>query len=100
MCHVTGGGIIENLPRVLPKHCSAVIETSSWEWPAIFSWLKSSGNIVDLEMYRTFNCGIGMVLCIDESDIETTFSILEKHHLSAWRVGEVIKGPNQVKFVP
>ncbi len=99
MCHVTGGGIIENLPRVIPEHCSALIEKKSWKWPPLFEWISSSGNISELEMYRTFNCGVGMIVCIEPADLERTLKILNKHQLEAWKIGEIGQGPNEVCFV-
>ncbi|WP_257266553.1 phosphoribosylformylglycinamidine cyclo-ligase [Endozoicomonas sp. ONNA2] len=70
MAHITGGGLPENLPRVIPGGCCAVINTKSWEIPAIFRFLQEKGNIAAFELYRTFNCGIGMVLCIPASHRE------------------------------
>src|SRR5690606_5058801 len=64
LAHITGGGILENLPRVLPEGSAAHIDTNSWEQPAIFKWLQEKGNIGTREMYRTFNCGIGMIVCV------------------------------------
>lgn len=68
LAHITGGGLLENLPRVMPANCTAVIDRSGWDTPAIFNWLQTSGNIIPAEMYRTFNCGIGMVLIVGETD--------------------------------
>ena len=65
IAHITGGGLIDNIPRVLPAQLAASIDLSSWELPAVFKWLQQSGNIDDEEMMRTFNCGAGMVLAID-----------------------------------
>ena len=62
MAHITGGGLIENIPRILPKNCSALIKKGSWEIPAIFELIKKKGNISSLEMIRTFNYGIGLVI--------------------------------------
>jgi phosphoribosylformylglycinamidine cyclo-ligase len=62
--HITGGGFIENIPRVLPENVTVIINQSAWTQPEIFAWLQQEGNISDHEMYRTFNCGIGMVLCV------------------------------------
>ncbi|MBO9482599.1 phosphoribosylformylglycinamidine cyclo-ligase [Salinisphaera sp. G21_0] len=77
MAHITGGGLPENLPRVIPKGCRAVINTQSWEIPAIFRFLQEKGNIETFELYRTFNCGIGMVLCIPQSHREQAIRRLE-----------------------
>ncbi len=100
MCHITGGGIIENLPRVLPDHYCALIEKNSWEWPPIFNWLRSAGKIETLEMYRTFNCGVGMILCVDYTDADITLEILKQHHLEGWKMGEIREGPHRVQLRP
>jgi phosphoribosylformylglycinamidine cyclo-ligase len=76
LSHITGGGLIENLPRVMPENMQANIDGKSWEMPAIFKWLQQNGNIQQREMYRTFNCGIGMVLVVAEQDAEQAKSIL------------------------
>ena len=70
MAHITGGGLLENIPRVLPRHCRAVIHRNSWEIPPIFQLLREGGNIDEIEMHRTFNNGIGMVLVVPERDVE------------------------------
>ncbi|HBD11381.1 MAG TPA: phosphoribosylformylglycinamidine cyclo-ligase [Porticoccaceae bacterium] len=64
IAHITGGGLIENLPRVLPANCRAVVDCSTWQQPALFTWLQEGGNLSATEMYRTFNCGIGLVICV------------------------------------
>lgn len=64
MSHITGGGFLENIPRVMPENTKAIIHTNAWQRPAVFDWLQHEGNITDTEMYRTFNCGIGMVLVV------------------------------------
>jgi phosphoribosylformylglycinamidine cyclo-ligase len=76
LAHITGGGLPENLPRVLPKGCRAVIDSASWQRPAIFDWLQQQGKIADSEMYRTFNCGIGMALVVAADQAETAMAEL------------------------
>lgn len=76
LAHITGGGLLENLPRVLPDNTAAVIDTTSWQRPIIFNWLQEKGNIKNTEMYRTFNCGVGMVLCVAKQDADKTIEIL------------------------
>jgi len=76
LAHITGGGLPENLPRVLPEGCRAVIDTKSWQWPAVFDWLQEKGRIEEAEMYRTFNCGIGMVVCVSADDAGRASDIL------------------------
>ena len=99
LSHITGGGLLENIPRVLPTHCSATIDTGSWQWPEVFGWLREGGNVDRREMYRTFNCGVGMVLCIDAADVDTTVSLLQAAGHDAWQIGEIIAGDNTVELL-
>jgi len=91
MAHITGGGLLENIPRVLPATSAAVIDKDSWETPEIFKWLQQQGNVEQQEMYRTFNCGIGMVVVIAEADAEQALSILKQHQVDAWKIGHIEK---------
>jgi len=76
LAHITGGGLIENLPRILPNNCDAVIDTKSWRVPRIFQTLQQNGNVDAEEMYQVFNMGIGMVAIVSERDAKRTMSIL------------------------
>jgi phosphoribosylformylglycinamidine cyclo-ligase len=87
LSHITGGGLLENLPRVLPEGTCARIETQSWQWPEVFAWLQSAGNVARDEMYRTFNCGVGMVICIAEAEAELAIETLSAAGENAWRIG-------------
>jgi len=87
LAHITGGGLIENLPRVLPANTRALIDP--WPRPAIFDWLQSRGHIADHEMLRTFNCGIGMVLCVAPEDADAAVSALQHSGERAWRIGAI-----------
>ncbi len=89
MSHITGGGLSENIPRVLPDEVSAHINLSSWTLPAIFQWLQSTGNITQEEMLRTFNCGVGMVLCVPADQAEQGIAALKQSGLHAWQIGEL-----------
>jgi len=89
MAHITGGGLPENLPRVLPDGCRAVIDPQSWTLPPVFDWLQQQGNIDRLELYRTFNCGVGMVLCVAEEHTDTCLRILADQGEQAWRLGHI-----------
>lgn len=89
IAHITGGGLLENVPRVIPDGLSAMIDTSSWTRPAIFDWLQAQGNIATQEMYRTFNCGIGMVVCIAPEQVDTALSLLQNCGETAWVIGMV-----------
>lgn len=88
--HITGGGFVENIPRVLPKHCAAYVNTASWTLPPIFNWLQSQGNLSSHELRRTFNCGIGMVLCVSPAECERALALLEAQGETAWVMGEVV----------
>jgi phosphoribosylformylglycinamidine cyclo-ligase len=92
LSHITGGGLLENLPRVLPQGCSAVIDTGSWTWPGVFRWLQENGNVATAEMYRTFNCGVGMVVCVAECDLEYALEVLRSSGETAWSLGRVEQG--------
>lgn len=90
MAHITGGGITENLPRVLPKDLCAKIELSSWEFPSIFNWLQKQGNIDQTDMLTTFNCGIGMIVCVASEDEHTCLQILISQGEKAYSIGEIL----------
>lgn len=89
MAHITGGGLVENVPRVLPAHTKAVIHEKSWPWPDIFQWLQTQGNIATEEMWRTFNVGVGMVICVKEADVKKTLDLLAGLGETAWLIGHV-----------
>lgn len=89
LSHITGGGFWENIPRVLPENAQAVINESSWEWPVIFNWLQEKGNITTHEMYRTFNCGVGMIIAVPADAVEQSLEILKAHGENAWHIGEI-----------
>ncbi|RDV27329.1 phosphoribosylformylglycinamidine cyclo-ligase [Alteromonas aestuariivivens] len=98
--HITGGGFWENIPRVLPDDAKVVIDEQSWQWPAVFSWLQQNGNVTRHEMYRTFNCGVGMVLVVDEQDVDKALSLLNQQGENAWLIGtvEAKDGDQQVEI--
>ena len=101
LAHITGGGLPENLPRVLPDGCRAVIDTASWRQPAIFGWLQQRGNVPDADMWRTFNRGVGMVVCVDAARAEAACALLNENGEHAWPIGEIhsAAGPAQVELV-
>jgi len=90
LSHITGGGLLENIPRVLPKNCAAKLNADALTLPAIFQWLQEQGNIELSEMYRTFNCGIGMVICLPEEHADQAVEFLNQHGEKAWKLGEII----------
>jgi phosphoribosylformylglycinamidine cyclo-ligase len=89
LAHITGGGLLENIPRVLPAGCRAVIDAASWQEPELFRWLARTGNVARTEMYRTFNCGVGMVVCVPQSDADRAIAFLREHGEQAWRIGHI-----------
>ena len=99
MAHITGGGLLENIPRVLPVNTQAVLNKKSWQLPAVFEWLKKNGNIDDSEMHRTFNCGIGMVIIVASEDAEKTVSAFNQAGETAWLLGHVESSTGDAKVV-
>ena len=88
--HITGGGLLENIPRVLPDHLSAKLNSNSWSQPEIFEWLQKEGNIDSHEMYRVLNCGVGMVVIISKESSSQAIEHLSACGENAWLIGEVV----------
>jgi phosphoribosylformylglycinamidine cyclo-ligase len=89
IAHITGGGLLENIPRVLPENATAVIDTQAWQRPIVFDWLQEQGNIEALEMYRTLNCGVGMVICVPADAKQKTLDILAANGEQAFVLGTI-----------
>ncbi|SEA30096.1 phosphoribosylformylglycinamidine cyclo-ligase [Microbulbifer marinus] len=89
LSHITGGGLLENLPRVLPEGACARVDVSSWELPPVFRWLRDAGNIDGREMYRTFNCGVGMVICVPADAADGALATLQKLGEDAFVIGSI-----------
>ncbi len=87
--HITGGGFWENIPRVLPDNMQAVVDGSSWQWPAIFELLQEKGNVTTHEMYRTFNCGVGLILAVEEEDAQAISDAFNDLGENAWIIGDI-----------
>ncbi len=101
IAHITGGGLTENIPRVIPDNLSIEIDTKSWELPPIFNWLQEKGNIEQQEMFKTFNCGVGMVVCVSQEDKSNAISQLSNSGETAWEIGKIIsagESEDRVKF--
>ena len=96
LAHITGGGFIDNIPRVLAKDCSVVIRKGTWEVPPIFGLIQKLGSVPESEMYRVFNMGIGMVLIVLESFVDSIIKKLEKSGERAFLIGEVVSGDGTV----
>ncbi len=102
LAHITGGGLTENIPRVLPDGLSASIDLTAWEFPETFQWLQKQGNITQADMLTTFNCGIGMIVCVDATDEVETIDVLTKQGEKVFSIGEIISdsGKAKVKYSP
>ncbi len=99
MAHITGGGLPENLPRVLPAETVAWVDTGSWNFPELFRWLQREGQVDPFEMYRTFNCGVGMVLVVPELQLDQALALLEAAGENAWLLGEIRSGEGAAEVI-
>ena len=99
MAHITGGGLPENLPRVLPTGTRAIIDLDSWQLPVIFTWLQTQGGVADAEMRRTFNCGVGLVLCVPAEAADLACRRLAELGEAAWRLGRIEAATGQPEAV-
>jgi phosphoribosylformylglycinamidine cyclo-ligase len=102
LAHITGGGISENITRVLPAGLGLEIDLSTWQFPAIFQWLQSRGGIEEAEMLRTFNCGIGMALLVAEDSADEVYRALKEMNEPVYRIGRVVESTDTdpgVKYI-
>ncbi|MBT8102012.1 MAG: phosphoribosylformylglycinamidine cyclo-ligase [Gammaproteobacteria bacterium] len=99
LAHITGGGITENVPRILHAALDAEIDTASWQRGAVFDWLAEHGNIETAEMRRTFNCGVGMVVVVDDDNVDDAVRVLIDQGEIAWRLGRVVAGHRKTRYV-
>ena len=93
MAHITGGGLVENIPRVLPENVQAVLQRDSWKMPELFQWLQAKGGIEDDEMHRVFNCGIGMAIVLEANQANAAIESLKAQGLQAWQIGNIVERP-------
>lgn len=89
LAHITGGGLIENIPRILPHEVMALLHKNSWEIPPLFHWLQQQGNVAEYEMARVFNCGIGMVIVVAPGNADSAIQILSAEGETVWQIGEI-----------
>ena len=89
MAHITGGGLLENIPRVLPANTGARIDLDSWQRPAVFNWLQEQGNVDETEMHRVLNCGVGMVICVAREDAPQALKELDDDGEKPWIIGSI-----------
>lgn len=94
IAHITGGGFWENIPRVLPDNTQAIIDGSSWQWPSVFSWLQQAGDVSTHEMYRTFNCGVGIIIALPQSEVKAALDLLTSLGENAWQIGSIGQLPS------
>jgi phosphoribosylformylglycinamidine cyclo-ligase len=95
LAHITGGGLLENIPRVMPNNTKAVLNSSRWELPAVFAWLQQQGRITDEEMHRTFNCGIGMVLVVPQAVADAVTEFLQAEGETVFNLGQIVSHDQQ-----
>lgn len=101
LSHITGGGFWENIPRVLPKGTKALVDGASWQWPSVFNWLQTAGNVETKEMYRTFNCGVGMVIALPADQAEAAVAFMNEQGEQCWLIGHIdnaVDGEEQVEI--
>jgi phosphoribosylformylglycinamidine cyclo-ligase len=89
LAHITGGGLVENVPRVLPENVCAELEKSAWPRPALFDWLQKNGNVAEAEMHRVFNCGIGMVIVVAHDQAAAATAVLQREGETVHRIGSI-----------
>ena len=95
LAHITGGGLMENIPRILPAGCGVELDGSAWTAPPVFGWLQQQGKIADDEMARTFNCGVGMTVIVDPADATATVRAFAEQGETAVEIGRVVESPSQ-----
>ncbi len=91
IAHITGGGLTDNIPRILQEGLSAIVQKNTWPRPPLFSWLQEHGNVVESEMHRVFNCGVGMVVVVGKNDANTAMELLRKQGETVWAIGSIEK---------
>jgi phosphoribosylformylglycinamidine cyclo-ligase len=98
LAHITGGGFVDNIPRVLPRHCDVLLRKGSWKIPPLFQLLQQKGRVAERELYQVFNMGIGMVLIVAGANAEQILGYVRGQHQKAWLIGEVISGNGKVRL--
>ena len=97
MVHITGGGLVENIPRVLQKHLTAELDRTKWTMPPLFTWLQQHGNVADDEMHRVFNCGIGMTVIVAKENADAAFAQLQAAGETVFKIGEIRTRANETE---
>ncbi|SDO75273.1 phosphoribosylformylglycinamidine cyclo-ligase [Halomonas shengliensis] len=99
LSHITGGGLTENLPRVLPEGLAARVDVTAWQRPAVFEWLREQGNVAEEEMYRVLNCGIGMVVVVPAEKADQARAHLQAQGEAVYRIGEIVRSETQERVI-
>lgn len=99
LAHITGGGFVDNIPRVLPRNCDVVLKKASWEVPPLFALLQAKGRVAESELYQVFNMGIGMVLIVARDKADAIMECIQRERQKAWIMGEVVRGRGKAKLV-
>jgi phosphoribosylformylglycinamidine cyclo-ligase len=99
LAHITGGGFVDNIPRVLPKNCDIVIRKGSWEMLPIFQIIQAKGGVPEDELYQVFNMGIGMTIIISSEKADSALRFIRAQSQPAWWIGEVVRGTGRAKLV-
>ena len=99
LAHITGGGFLDNIPRVLPKKCDVVIRKGSWDVPPIFQLIEGRGGVAESELYQVFNMGIGMTVIVGRDMADATLRFIRAQKQPAWLIGEVVRGTGKVRLV-
>jgi phosphoribosylformylglycinamidine cyclo-ligase len=99
LAHITGGGFLDNIPRVLPKNCDVIIRKDSWEMLPIFQIIAERGGVPEEELYQVFNMGIGMTIIVAAESADAVLRFVRSQKLKAWQIGEVVKGTGTARVV-
>ncbi len=99
LAHITGGGLVGNVPRILPKNVVAKIRKSAWPRPEVFKWLQQTGNVAEDEMWRVFNCGIGMVVVVPRDKVQAARALLEREGETVYEIGAIEKSAGEPEVV-
>jgi phosphoribosylformylglycinamidine cyclo-ligase len=98
LAHITGGGFLDNLPRVLPKNCDVIIRKGTWEESPIFKLIREKGRVPEAELYQVFNMGIGMVVIVPTKKAQAVLSFIRARKQKSWLIGEVVPGTGHVRI--
>ena len=97
LAHITGGGFVDNIPRVLPKNCDVLIRKGTWELLPIFQIIQAKGRVPEAELYQVFNMGIGMTIIVAADNVDAVLSFIRGRQQKAWLIGGVVKGNGQAR---